>query len=464
MTKYRKNQNGKYVKSNYVKLAYWVSLLTFGTILTIVMNIFAAAIYKDLEILRILMMLQLLGLFIIIFAKIIEFCIKFSRTKSIKLILQEKQAKREIEKSLLQTMTLNKAKDEYESIYLPAVRVRASGSRDLQIFDVEVEKMAGMYEIEKLEQDINSSFKNSLAKFGVVSSRISDDKLKFIFTLEDVTTKKTLVPHCLADLKNDDYVLQLQKGLTIRLDTRPHIAIYGKTGSGKSTQLRSLILQLFQQEADLRFIDGKDEFSAFDGFYDKQKIASEVDDVNVILDDILRIVSERQKIVTSEVKKQRHLGLRASDIGLKPVVLIADEVGSIVAQMDSKTQKEFNKKLTAIIQRGRSVGVNVIVATQDPSVDTLPQKIRQQFSTRILLGSAKQEIQRMALDDVATIGNVEEFTGYYVCDGWTIQPQKFYVTDLKTYNLDELDSCEDAYNILGMFKEAGKLSGLCRES
>ena len=30
--------------------------------------------------------------------------------------------------------------------------------------------------------------------------------------------------------------------------------------------------------------------------------------------------------------------------------------------------------LTAIIQRGRSVGVSVIASTQDPSTDTLPQK------------------------------------------------------------------------------------------
>ena len=45
--------------------------------------------------------------------------------------------------------------------------------------------------------------------------------------------------------------------------------------------------------------------------------------------------------------------------------------------------------------------------TQDPSTDVLPQKIRQQFSTRILLGSANSDIQRMALGEVATSGNVE---------------------------------------------------------
>ena len=41
--------------------------------------------------------------------------------------------------------------------------------------------------------------------------------------------------------------------------------------------------------------------------------------------------------------------------------------------------------LTAIIQRGRSVGVSVIASTQDPSTDTLPQRIRQQFASKVLL-------------------------------------------------------------------------------
>ena len=73
-------------------------------------------------------------------------------------------------------------------------------------------------------------------------------------------------------------------------------------------------------------------------------------------------------------------------------MLVADEIGSIVALMDSKQSKKFVGDLTAIIQRGRSVGVSVIASTQDPSTDTLPQKIRQQFATKVLLGSANSDI------------------------------------------------------------------------
>ena len=46
----------------------------------------------------------------------------------------------------------------------------------------------------------------------------------------------------------------------------------------------------------------------------------------------------------------------------------------------------------------------------------------------------------MALGEVATSGNVEDFRGFYVSDGLTIQPMKFFVPDLYSNNFNELDS------------------------
>ena len=40
-----------------------------------------------------------------------------------------------------------------------------------------------------------------------------------------------------------------------------------------------MVLQLFAMGADVRFIDGKGEFSAFSGFYPIRKIASDVEAV-----------------------------------------------------------------------------------------------------------------------------------------------------------------------------------------
>ena len=86
-----------------------------------------------------------------------------------------------------------------------------------------------------------------------------------------------------------------------------------------------------------------------------------------------------------------------------------------------------------------------------PSTDTLPSKIRSQFSTRILLGSANQETQRMAFGEVATTGQVEKFRGFYTCDGLTVQPMRFYVCDLHTYGLNDLTAFEQSYKLGVLF-------------
>lgn len=357
-----------------------------------------------------------------------------SKAGGLKKYFTELSAERAITKSLLATMSVNRMQD---TPFISVPKVEVSDSRP-RLLEVGVEKLAGMYDIDKLTEDIDASLRGNLGNYAVTSGIVTTDGLKYKFVLEDVASDKTWRPKTPKDLLMKKYHLKLQKGLVINLADRPHIAIWGKTGSKKTTVLLGMILQLFSQGADLRFLDGKNEFSAFEEFYPSDKIASTVESVQKQIDDLLTLIDERQKIMSSEVRKRQKMGLRASEVGLQLVVLIADEIGSLVALMDNKQQKKFINGLVAIIQRGRSVGVSVFASTQDPSVDTLPQKIRQQFSTKILLGSANQEVQRMAFGEVATKGDVEDFRGYYVSDGLTNQPMKFFVCDLYSYGFNQL--------------------------
>ena len=358
-----------------------------------------------------------------------------SKSGNLKKYLVELSAERAITKSLLATMTVNRLQD---TPFISVPKVEVSDSRP-RLLEVGVEKLAGMYDIERLTEDIDASLRGKLGNYAVTSGIVTTDGLAYKFVLEDVASDKTWRPKTLKDLKMKKYHLKIQEGLVINLADRPHIAVWGKTGSKKTTVLLGMILQLFSQGADLRFLDGKNEFSAFEEFYPSSKIASTVEDVQTQIDDLLELIDERQKIMSREVRKRQKIGLRASEVGLQLVVLIADEIGSLVALMDNKQQKKFINGLIAIIQRGRSVGVSVFASTQDPSVDTLPQKIRQQFSTKILLGSANQDIQRMAFGEVATKGDVENFRGYYISDGLVTQPMKFFVCDLYSYGFNDLN-------------------------
>lgn len=432
---YKKNAQNVYKVPLYAQFWIWWALVLALAVLSLLLGLIVS--------------IKLVQIVLWSLVTILTIWRAYSLTKSVikaetisKYIIQ-REAEKAVTKSLLATMSVNRLQD---TPHISVPNVTVCDSRPSHI-SVEVEKLAGMYDIDKMTEDINASFRGKLSGYAVTSAMITTDGLTYKFVLEDVATDKTWRPATVEDVTAEKYVITLQEGLTVRLDERAHIAVWGKTGSKKTTVLLGMLLQLFAMGADVRFIDGKDEFSAFSGFYPSEKIASDVEAVQSQLNDVLAIVSERQKIMSEETQKRQKIGLKASDVGLRPIALIADEIGSVVALMDSKQAKKFVADLTAIIQRGRSVGVSVIASTQDPSVDTLPQKIRQQFSTKILLGSANGDIQRMAFGEVATAGDVEDFRGFYICDGVTNQPLKFYVCDLYSYGFNELGVFKKAYEI-----------------
>lgn len=434
-TTYKKNAQNVYKPPLYAQFWTWWTLALTLAVLSLVVGLIVSIKIVQVVLWLLVAILTIWRAYTLIGAVI--------KTGTIRQYITQKKAEKAVTKSLLATMAVNRLQDT-PHISVPSVRVGASLPSHIT---VTVEKLAGMYDVDKLTEDINSSFRGKLGAYAVTSAMITTDGLYYKFVLEDVGTDKTWRPATLEDVKAEKYVIKLQKGLEVNLSERAHIAIWGKTGSKKTTVLFGIILQLFTMGADVRFIDGKDEFGSFKGFYPADKIVSDIEPVFRQLDDILAIIKKRQKIMADEVQKRQKIGLKASEVGLRPVVLVADEIGSIVALMDSKQSKKFVADLTAIIQRGRSVGVSVIASTQDPSTDTLPQKIRQQFATKILLGSANSDTQRMAFGEVATAGNVEDFRGFYTCDGLTNQPLKFYVCDLYSHGFNELGVFERAYKV-----------------
>ena len=433
---YKKNAQNVYKVPFYSQFLTWWTLFLVLAVLSLVLGLVVASIK--------LVQFVLWSLVAILTSwRAYSLTKSVIKAKTIGKYITQKKAEKAVTKSLLATMSVNRLQD---TPYISVPSVTVCDSRPSHI-SVEVEKLAGMYDVDKLTEDINSSFRGKLGAYAVTSAMITTDGLFYNFVLEDVGTDKTWRPATMDDIKAEKYIIKLQEGLEINLSERAHIAVWGKTGSKKTTVLFGIILQLFSMGADVRFIDGKDEFSSFKGFYPADKIVSDIDPVFEQLEDILAIIKERQQIMANEVQKRQKIGLKASEVGLRPVVLVADEIGSIVALMDSKQSKKFVADLTAIIQRGRSVGVTVIASTQDPSTDTLPQRIRQQFATKVLLGSANSDIQRLAFGEVATVGNVEDFRGFYVCDGLTNQPMKFFVCDLYSHGFNELKAFEKAYKI-----------------
>lgn len=435
MRVYRKNPHGYYTYGVYHYLNFWI-IIFLGIFLlsTYIFSAFKIEFVRDIE------ALSLLGALFLGVIKIAKILICSIKNRSLFKYLSSLSLERSIRRAFLNTMTINLMKD-VPRVEVPRIKVTFNNDK-ICIF---VQRLAGMNDVEKIKTNIDAAIVGRYKSFAVVEAIQADDGTHFDFCLEDLGSDKTFVPHSIEDLKQKSYFIKLQENLVLNLSKYPHIAVWGQTGSGKTTVLMSIIAQCLSNKTDLYFVDGKNEFSSFSVFYPKEKIATDNQEVVSLLKRVSETIMKRQKRMANAVQKRKELGLTGFDIRLKPIVVIADEIGSIVASMTAKQKKELVSNLLQIVQKGRSVSVFLVMASQSPATTVLPSDIRSQFSTRILLGSATGDTQRMAFDQTATEGGVEKFQGYYMTNGKTVQPQKFFVPNLYKHDLASMQVFEELY-------------------
>lgn len=349
-----------------------------------------------------------------------------------------------IAQALVDTASLKRLKD---VTYLRAPKVWCTWKND-QI-RIEVGKIAGLEEnsLDSLCELINSSLTGKYKNFAVSSRLVSDDQLEFVFYAEDVASDETWIPQTVDDLRQKPYILRLQKNLEINLADVPNLGIWGKTGSGKSTVVFACVAQFLSNHTKLIFLDGKSEYSALSTFYPSNLFLTDADEIENALKDVVENeLPKRQRILKEATMKEKKLGLRGIDIGLKPLVVVADEIGNLAGS--PKQRKSIGSLLTTIMQRGRSISCFVIWATQDPAVSSnmsiLGQGAISQLSTKVLLGTTKQEVQREVFGNTVINGDVPRFRGFYM-SGSMSEPQKFFVPNLYEYNLNQLGTFEHLF-------------------
>lgn len=349
-----------------------------------------------------------------------------------------------IAQALVDTASLKRLKD---VTYLRAPKVLCTWKDD-QI-RIEIGKIAGLEEnsLDSLCELINSNLTGKYKNFAVSSRLVSDDQLEFVFYAEDVASDETWIPQTIDDLRQKPYVLRLQKNLEINLADAPNLGIWGSTGSGKSTVVFACVAQFLSNHTKLIFLDGKSEYSAFSTFYPANLFLTDADEIENALKDVVENeLPKRQRILKEATMKEKKLGLRGIDIGLKPLVVVADEIGNLAGS--PKQRKLIGSLLTTIMQRGRSISCFVIWATQDPAVSSnmsvLGQGAISQLSTKVLLGTAKQEVQREVFGNTVINGDVPRFRGFYM-SGSMSEPQKFFVPNLYKYNLNQLGTFEHLF-------------------
>ena len=312
-----------------------------------------------------------------------------------------------------------------------------------------MEKLAGTYEedLPRLAELVSSAVGESWR----ITSKIQEDSESwFKFVLSPVDRNLVFIPKNIQDLQQPLYQVKLQKNLILDFSKNPHLACFGKTGSGKSTVLWSIILQTIGN-SNLYFEDFKNEFSILNGFYPKDHFATTSEQILIILEKLVKIMNQRKEVVSKEAKRRGVIGLTGYDMNMKPIYLIADEWASVMSAFGTDKEGRKQKKhcedlIKQLLMQSRSCAINVLYASQSPSTDVLSNQNRSQFGTYILLGSANGDVQRMVFDEVATIGSVGRFSGYYMQSTADMEtPQKFYVPDIYKHGLNKLGIFETLY-------------------
>jgi putative transposon protein len=282
------------------------------------------------------------------------------------------------------------------------------------VLQVKIERLPGLDEDEKLAELISVATRKDWEAFEVVDFWREPGGVYSVFMLEDVGSDKRLDVGSVIS-STVPFKIVLQKGLVVDFEKSPGLGLFGKSGAGKTTTLLAFLAQFLAGGSQVYLVDGKNELQALSNVLQR---ASGVSDVLSMLGYVVAQMEQREAFLGKEGARRQRLGLKASEVGLTPLVVAIDELGAIVASAQAKEKAQLIALLTQIALKGRSSGVILVVASQFASVDTIPNAVRSQLSTKILLGGAPAELVRMVFPTASPgARSARQFEGFVYIDG-----------------------------------------------
>jgi len=202
------------------------------------------------------------------------------------------------------------------------------------------------------------------------------------------------------------------------LDQAPHVLVAGTTGSGKSVCIHAMLLSLLWRlsptQLQLCLIDPKRmDYSHYEGIPHlyQQRVITEVDQAMETLESLVENMEERSRVfarygylsftdvladqdVFSTRLQTDQPSLYRVDELLSYLVVCIDELADLIMQ-----EPEIEVLLVRLAQKGRAMGIRLILATQRPDAKTFTGKLRSNIPARIALAVQTSAESKIILDE-----------------------------------------------------------------
>ncbi|QDT39466.1 DNA translocase FtsK [Stratiformator vulcanicus] len=210
--------------------------------------------------------------------------------------------------------------------------------------------------------------------------------------------------------------------LVVDMTKMPHLLIAGRTGTGKSVCINTLILSILYtrrpDEVKLLMVDPKMvELSPYKRLphlmhpviTDMKKaeamLAWAVDKMEERYDILARCGVRHLDDYNKLSREQRLDRMGLSELEIEPgslpekmpyIVIIADEM----ADMMMTSGKDVEGHIIRLAQKSRAVGIHLVLATQKPTVDVITGLIKSNLPARISFQVASRTDSRVVLDEM----------------------------------------------------------------
>ncbi|MFM7520669.1 MAG: DNA translocase FtsK 4TM domain-containing protein [Planctomycetota bacterium] len=209
--------------------------------------------------------------------------------------------------------------------------------------------------------------------------------------------------------------------MVVDMAAMPHLLIAGRTGTGKSVCLNSIIVSMLMtrrpDEVRMLLIDPKMvELTPYKSLpHLMHPVVTDMKKAEAILAWAVQKMEERYallaKVGVRHLTQYNQIGREELIRRINPpsqeeaeaipttmpfIVMIADEI----ADMMMTAGKEIEQHIIRLAQKSRAVGIHLILATQKPTVDVITGLIKSNLPARIAFQVASRTDSRVVLDEM----------------------------------------------------------------